>query len=414
MKSRIIVVLLFIGVVALQLSAQQPPAPLTLQRVTQMYLESSLEMQAARHQVDRIKADQIAARLRPNPGITLAAENLPISGPTPFGRLYEVSATYSETIELGDKRELREKAADQAVTVAEARFEDSMRRGVADVKRLYYAALLARHNLEVAHENRQILDELVQFNATRFQEGAIAELDLIKVRLERLKFDTTVRGAELALRQATIRLVERLGTAAFTGQAVDGVLSFQPVNLEVRSLREFALNDRADVRAATREVEAAAARLNLERARATTDIIPFAGYKRVGNDNTLLAGVTVPLKLRDHNQAATARAETDVRAAQTQLQQVRNRVLAEVETAFEALRTAQESVGAFQGGLLQQADEARTINLEAYEEGGTDLLPVLDAQRTRAEVRQQYFKTLFDYRTSLTELEFAVGRDIQP
>ena len=177
MKSRIIVVLLFIGVLSLQLSAQQPPAPLTLQRVTQMYLESSLEMQAARHQVDRIKADQIAARLRPNPGITLAAENLPISGPTPFGRLYEVSATYSETIELGGKRALREKAASATITAAEAQFEDTLRRGVAEVKRLYFAALLARHNLEVAHENRQILDELVQFNATRFQEGAIAELD---------------------------------------------------------------------------------------------------------------------------------------------------------------------------------------------------------------------------------------------
>ena len=43
-----------------------------------------------------------------------------------------------------------------------------------------------------------------------------------------------------------------------------------------------------------------------------------------------------------------------------------------------------------------------------------ELLPVLDAQRTRTEVRQQYFKTLFDYQASIVALELAVGREIQP
>jgi outer membrane protein TolC len=63
--------------------------------------------------------------------------------------------TYSETIELGGKRNLRERAADATVAAAEAQFEDTMRRGLAEVKRMYFDALLARHNVEVAVENRQ-------------------------------------------------------------------------------------------------------------------------------------------------------------------------------------------------------------------------------------------------------------------
>ena len=59
-------------------------------------------------------------------------------------------------------------------------------------------------------------------------------------------------------------------------------------------------------------------------------------------------------------------------------------------------------------------DESRAIALAAYQEGATPLLSVLEAQRTRAEVRQQYFRTLFDYQTSLSELELAVGKEIQP
>jgi len=75
---------------------------------------------------------------------------------------------------------------------------------------------------------------------------------------------------------------------------------------------------------------------------------------------------------------------------------------------------SRDLVDVFQSGLLEQADESRSITLAAYEEGGTELLPVLDAQRTRSEVRQQYFKTLFDYQASVVGLELAVGREIQP
>jgi cobalt-zinc-cadmium efflux system outer membrane protein len=128
----------------------------------------------------------------------------------------------------------------------------------------------------------------------------------------------------------------------------------------------------------------------------------------------VLFGVTVPLRVRDRNQAGIARAETDLKTAQSQLQLVRNRALADVEAGYEAFQTAREQVQTFRSELLDQADESRSIALAAYEEGGTDLLPFLEAQRTRAEVRHQYFQTLFEYQSSLIDLELAIGKEIQP
>src|SRR5262245_32314452 len=118
--------------------AQQPTVQLSLQAVVERYMEKNLELQAARYRLERTKADQIAARLRPNPGLTVAAEKFPFSGPTPFGELYEISGTYTETIELGGKRQLRERVAELTLSTAEVQFEDTMRRGLAEVKRLYY------------------------------------------------------------------------------------------------------------------------------------------------------------------------------------------------------------------------------------------------------------------------------------
>jgi outer membrane protein, heavy metal efflux system len=404
----------FLTLVTSSAMAQQSASPLTLQAVVDRYMQQNLDLQAARFRLERTKADQIAARLRPNPGLTVAAEKFPFSGPTPFGQLYEISGTYTETIELGGKRQLRERVAELTLSTAEVQFEDTMRRGLAEVKRLYYDALLARSNMEVANENRDTFEQLLRFNVTRFQEGAIPEGDLIKVRLERIKFDSAVRQAELNFRQATIRLLEKLGDSTYAKQDVVGDLNFRLVNLDHELLRQLALKERPDVQVAGQEVEAATERLALERARAKPDVSPFAGYIRVGHDNTVMFGVNVPLKVNDRNQAGIARAESDMKTAQARLKLARNHALAEVEAAYEALQTAREQVQTFQNELLRQSDESRTITLAAYEEGGTELLPVLDAQRTRAEVRQQYFKTLFDYQASLIDLELAVGKELLP
>jgi cobalt-zinc-cadmium efflux system outer membrane protein len=393
--------------------AQTPAASLTLDRVVNLYIERNLELKAARYRLERTRADQIAARLRPNPSISITAENLRISGPLIAGGLYEIGAAYSETFELGGKRAARIRVADAAAAAGEARFADEMRKGVAEVKRLYLEAVLARRSIDVATENRQTFQQLVQLNLVRFQEGAIPESDLIKVRLERIKFDSAVRQAQLSFRQAMIRLAENLEDDSVAKQDVTAAIELRLIDPNLELLRQMALSARPDVQAAEREVEASRERLALEEARGRSDITPFVGYKRLADDNTVMAGISMPLKIRDRNQAGIARAKADEKAAETLLEVAKSHTIAEVDAAYEAVQTAREQVQTFRDELLNQADESRSIALAAYEEGATQLLSVLEAQRTRAEVRQQYFRTLFDYQVSISELELAVGKDIQ-
>jgi outer membrane protein, heavy metal efflux system len=412
-KSRIVLFLLLIAVSAPAAWPQDSAATLTLQRAVETYLAKNLELQASQYRLERTKADQIASRLRLNPGLTITAENFRINGPVAFGQLYEVAASYSETIELGGKRKLRQTVADLTVSVAEAQFADTMRRGIGEVKRLYFDALLARYSVDVATENRQTFEQLVQFNRARFQEGTIPEADLIKVRLERIKFDSAIKQAELGLRRSTIQLLEKLGESNFTKQEIAGQMDFGPIDADMESLRQSALLQRPDVLASQRDLEAANERLALEHARGRPDVTPFIGYKRLATDNTVMFGVYMPLKTRDRNEAGIARAEADQKAAQFQLQLTRNRALAEVEAAYAAFQTARDQVQTFRNEILNEADESRSIALAAYQEGATQLLPLLDAQHTRTEVRQQYFRTLFDYQISLIDLELAVGKEIQ-
>ena len=54
----------------------QSPAPLTIDQVVARFLERNLAVEAARLRVDIARAERIAAQIRPNPTLTLSAENL--------------------------------------------------------------------------------------------------------------------------------------------------------------------------------------------------------------------------------------------------------------------------------------------------------------------------------------------------
>jgi cobalt-zinc-cadmium efflux system outer membrane protein len=264
-------------------------------------------------------------------------------------------------------------------------------------------------------EQRGAFDELVRFNQVRFEEGEIAEGELLKVKLERVKFDTAVAQAQLAVRQTGIKLLDLLGESEFSAAGqVAGELRLTPLAVDLVLLRETALNYRPSLQVADRSALLAGRRIALERARVFPDISPFVGARRVGENNTVLFGVTIPLPFNDRNQAAIARAIADEKVAQAEFAIQRNRVLADVESAFRAWEIAREQVAVFEGGLLSQADESLAIARAAYQEGAIELLGLLEAQRARAEIRQQYLRSLFDHQVSFGLLELAVGKTLGP
>jgi len=409
---------------AAQTAATGPAAPpaqasetLTLEAATEQFLRRNLAVEAARLEVGVAEAERIGARLRPRPGLTVTAENLQVSGDTPFGRLYEAGVVVAQPIELGNRRALREEVAERTVTAAGLRLTEVLQRRLFDLKRTYFEAALARALLHIEQENRVNFDELVRFNTARFEEGDIAEGELIKVRLERIKFDSAVANAELSLRQAKVRLLELIGEGDYGRAAsleVGARMEGRAVTLDLAALRQAALSNRADVRVAEAEAALSDAVTRLERSRGKGEITPSVGYRRVGRDNTVVAGVTVPLPFGNRNQGGVARAEAEELVAEANVRLARNRALADVESAYRAYETARELVNAYGAGILRQADESRDITLAAYREGVSNLITFLDAQRTRSEVRAGYYRALFNYHTSVFQLELATGTEIKP
>ncbi len=397
-------------------SITQAPDYVSLESATEQFLRKNLALEAARLEVGVAEAERVGARLSPRPGLTVSAENLRLSGETPASRLQEYGVAVAQPIELGNRKALRMEVAERTVLVSEARLTEALRRQLFDLKRTYYESVLARVLLGIDQENRDNFQGLVLFNTARFEEGFIAEGDLLKVRLERTKFDFAVANAELAFRKTKIRLLELIGDPDFERAArvdVSNRLQVPTATLDLAQLRETALANRPEVKVAEAEVALAESAIKLERSLGRGEVTPYVGYKRVGVDNTVLAGVTVPLPFGNRNQSGIARAEAEQKLAGSTLRLVRNRAFADVEAAYRAYETAREQVRAYEAGLLSQADESREIQLGAYQEGATELITLIEAQKTRTEIRANYYRAIFDYYTSIFQLELATGTDIR-
>jgi outer membrane protein TolC len=193
---------------------------------------------------------------------------LRLSGETPANKLHEYGISVAQPIELGNRKALRMEVAERIVSVSEARLTEVLRRQLFDVKRTYYDSVLARVLLDIEQENRDNFEGLVKFNTVRFEEGYIAQGDLIKVRLERTKFDFAVASAELALRRGKIRLLELIGERDFERAVrvqISNRLQVPAVDLNLMQLKETALVNRPEIKVAEAELALAQSSIKLER-----------------------------------------------------------------------------------------------------------------------------------------------------
>ncbi len=126
----------------------------------------------------------------------------------------------------------------------------------------------------------------------------------------------------------------------------------------------------------------------------------------------MLLGIAIPLPITDRNEGGIARAAAEEKVVRTELALRKNRVLAEVESAYQAWQSARQRTNTFEMGLLRQADESEAIALRAYQEGAIELIGYLEAQRTRADIRHQYLQAVLDARIALLVLEQSIGQEL--
>lgn len=342
-----------------------------------------------------------------NPRLILQSENTRPYGPFVWLRDTDNFAYLQQTFETGGKRERRVDLAAAAQHRAELERELIERQIANRVKQAYWQAAGAHLALQLLEQDAARFEEIIHYHQVRVTEGAIAEVDLIRVRVEGGRLAVSRNTASLDAERARIALQREMAATSFP--AVDLATPLEPLpDLPQINLTEI-VDRRPEVRIARQMVEQARANLRLQQAQAKPNVDALFGYKRTAGFDTMLGGMQVDLPFANRNQGNIAAAVSDIRAAESSLAATEALVRAEVEAARREVEIRRQQLGGQLRAMREQAAEAARIAEASYREGATDLLRFLDAQRLRIETQLLYTRTLAEYRQSYAVLEAALG-----
>lgn len=417
---------------------QNPPI-LPLAEAEARLVQQNLMVEAARRGVDAARAQRMVASSPPAPSVSMG---------NTFGEVGERSAGsltgwrfisptnnfslgFSALIERGGKRELRTRAADEQIGVAEAQVLDTLRTQVFQLRQAYIQGLVARANLEVALANRASLDRTETLLRHQVEQGAVPEGDLIRFQAARLTFeqDVTVNAQAYAVAVAGVSVFIAQDAAAFvTRQRRSGspvafdlrgrLEAGQPVGIGRTELANATAN-RPDVVAAQRLVAAAHANRSLAEAGRSRDVTLNLGATRTRLPQDLPNAATansqasfslsVPIFQRRIVEGNIGVATAQAAQAEAQARLAALQARADFAAAWAAMEQSRALRNLYDGGALQRAREAYEIAERAYLAGGRTLLEVLDALRTLNQTRIQANQARAAYLIALAQLEQATG-----
>jgi cobalt-zinc-cadmium efflux system outer membrane protein len=409
-------------VLASVLVGQDLPQVLPLPQAVQIALSQHGEIQAAQSAIMAREGAAQQASASPNPIFYFQSENWRLGGEPSFspGQELDLFAYVSQPIETAGKKKHRVAFAQADKQLAEIEKRAVEWRIRQDVKRAYRQVLAAQRNQELLSARQQTLDRLTQYHQVRVRLGAIAEVDLIKVRLEAEKIGMALAVAEMEAERTKLELLRSMGSPSVSTsfEVQEFPLPKAAVKWDAPSVvSQFvstAMAHRAEVLLGQALVERAQARIKVEQAAGRPNVTPYFGYKRTTGYNTLVGGAFIPLPLFDRNQGRVAEAAAEVLQFEAALRTAKARVRAEVAAAAAVVKRRAAMLQRIETGMIERAEQTSRIALAAYQEGGTDLLNVIDAQRTQNEVGLLYSRALSDFSLSWINLETASGTDSLP
>ncbi len=394
---------------------------LTWEQVKAKFEAVNPALRADADNVDEMRAEEITAFLRPNPQFTLSVDGnqvAPHNGVwTPFKGTTE-QPNFSYLHEREHKRELRLQSAQEGTRITQSQHEDLDRNMVFALRAAFVGTLQAKFVLDLARADLEYYDHMIEISRARFKAGDLAQIDLDRIELLRVQYESEIETATVNLRTAKIQLLQMLNDRTPVGLFdVTGPFDFSDELQPLETYRDAALAARPDLQAALQTVQQSVTNHKLAVANGSTDPT-FAGWftnnSSTNNPNgpqTVGASVSVPLRIFDRNQGEKKRTLIDIDRSKQASEAARAQVFSDVDTSYELVRSNIELLKPYKAKYKDQALRVRDAVTFAYEHGGASLMDFLNAQSDYRQVQLAYAQLIGAYLTAAGQLNLAVGRE---
>jgi cobalt-zinc-cadmium efflux system outer membrane protein len=389
------------------LPPQVPPAtgePLTLDAAFARALSANPAIAAARLRRAIDLAGIGVAGERPNPDVHAEFEK-----ETP-----KQDAGIAFPIELGGKRSRRVAVAQATLQAGEAELALTTLEVRNQVRRAYFARLLAEARFTVLDELRQFAVRARDAAQARFDVGSAPRLELLQGQLELAQSENEVAAAQAAAQAARITLNALLALPldanvplATTLDAAPGLIGAAALTLAQASNAELTVLDR--------QIAAQRAKLALAQALRTPDVTPDVTITHNSQPDftwgwRVAATATIPI-FTSHR-AAVAVEEATLTQLNAQRAAAIARITGEVTSASALAQAELLAYQRYRDQILPQTLEVERMAEDSYRLGQTGIASLLQALQTSRTIRLQSLQTAQNFQNALSDLERAIGAPI--
>jgi outer membrane protein, heavy metal efflux system len=413
-----------IGMVAWLPSAALAQKTFTWEQAKRELEATNPNLRASRIGVQEARADEITAYLRPNPDLTVVADQF-----TPFNSTLGAAGTYtyrplsqvlpllagSYLIERQHKRSLRRESAQGATAIAASQLADQERNLLFDLRTAFVQVLAQKAVLAVTQESLAYYDRVLDVSRERLKVGDIAQVDLDRLELLRVQFATDVQTALVSLRTAKIQFRALLNDRTPIEKLdVVGPFDYRTIIPPLEELRQTALANRPDLKAAEQAVTKARTDYRLARANGSTD--PTIGWD-LGRDPPDLPAyigfsINIPLRIFDRNQGEKLRTRLDIGLNEQLVDATKAQILSDVDSSYAAIESNLILLRPYTSQYLQLAARVRDTIAFSYQRGGASLLDFLGSQQDYRAIQLAYVNLVATFLTAAAQMNVAAGIEV--
>ncbi|MDD1651283.1 MAG: TolC family protein [Methylococcaceae bacterium] len=364
------------------------PKAVTIQQLLNIVREKSPRYSALKQRIERSRAEVEAAGVMPNPRLNIGNFSLMSQTNTMYDGRTQREIILEVPVLASGQLGARVEAAEKQVEMTEASVEADFSALAYDIWRLFVKLLAGRERIAILDETHHDMRHLSDLVTGREQAGNASRYDVLRIDLETRDVAARLENARNDLLGTAGELGVALGLPGWNPEALG---TLKPLGVPANPDRLWAEAERSNPEIETARRGEIAAEAGLDRARSERWPVPSLMFGSAFTENpwghAIFGGLSVELPVFDYGQGGMARAATERQKAAVERDVVTAQTRGAVDRAAALLARRQETRARFERDVLGKLGDLKAMGEAAYRFGKGSLLELLDATRSRTEVR---------------------------
>jgi outer membrane protein TolC len=369
----------------------------------------------------KVQASAASAKAQKNldpPTVAVEFYQAPVASfPDPFKNQMEYDYSIQQMIPFPGKLGAMAKAENKRTDMLKADRKTEEQDLVRNVKSLYFDLYLKNRQIEINSETRTLVRGFVDIARKQYEVGMGKQSDILRAQTEL----STLGNDSIVLVQERKSMEGMLN--AFCNRPVTIEIGYIPEidpnlpTLELDKLMALAKKNRPEIKSMETGIEMQQAERTAAKKEYLPDFMIRGMYKQMMQSNddwSLMIGATVPIAPWSHGKisSGTARADANIRMAQSERENMINMISSEVNDALLKVESAKARLMLSRESVIPQAEQTLESALSAYRTGKQEFLMLIDIQRMLVMAKLDYHMAVMTLLDSQSRLERAIGLSI--